>query len=219
MRGLAAAVISASRRPGTPVSAMSHSFADGKPTMVDVAITAGAPIPSVLIGGNTLREGTLASGSGGYNSIAVMPTVMDVTTTISVTVTVGALDAAANNRAVGAGVFSADGSEGVYIRFASASGTATLNRWTGGTETQCTSAGSQLANTGDTLTLTGTLSAGEWTWTVKKNGGSDIAALTWADSGHAIDLPGPNPGIAFRTQRSGSNFYSRGVTAIAATAA
>ncbi|MDZ7886549.1 MAG: hypothetical protein U5N53_28255 [Mycobacterium sp.] len=67
--------------------------------------------------------------------------------------------------------------------------------------------------------MTGTLSAGVWTWTVQKNGGADIAALTWADSGHAIDLPGVKPGVAFRTQRSGSNFYSRGVTNITAAAA
>lgn len=144
---------------------------------------------------------------------------MAITASISVTVTVGSLDSAANNRAVGPGIFSPDGSSGIYVRFASASSTASLITWNGTVETTRTSLGSQVANTGDTITLTGTLSGGVWTWTVKKNGGADIGSLTWADSGHAIDLPGSKVGVAFRHQYSGSNFYSRGVTNITAAAA
>lgn len=201
-----------------PLTNLNHSFADGKPPgTVDVIVTAGAQ-PSV-ISGVALREGAMSSGSGGYNSHAVMPYSMAITATISVTVTVGSLDAAANNRAVGPGIFSSDGSSGIYVRFASASSTASLITWNGTAETTRTSLGSQVANTGDTITLTGTLSGGVWTWTVKKNGGADIGSLTWADSGHAIDLPGSKVGVAFRHQYSGSNFYSRGVTNIAAAAA
>lgn len=134
-------------------------------------------------------------------------------------VTVGSLNVAANNRAVGPGIFSASGNSGIYLRFASSSSTAALLSWNGSTESTRTSLGSQSATPGDTITLTGTLSGGVWTWTAKKNSGSPIASLTWEDSGHLVDLPGLKPSIAFRTQRSGSNFYSRGVTAITATAA
>lgn len=202
-----------------PLTNLNHSFADGKPPgTVDVIVTAGAR-PSV-ISGVALREGAMSSGStGGYNSHAVLPHSMAITASISVTVTVGSLDSAANNRAVGPGVFSPDGSSGIYVRFASASSTASLITWNGTAETTRASLGSQVANTGDTITLTGTLSGGVWTWKVKKNGGADIGSLTWADSGHAVDLPGSKPGVAFRHQYSGSNFYSRGVTNITAAAA
>ena len=213
------AASSASRRNSAPLTSLAYSFADGKPAgMVDVIVTAGAQ-PTV-ISGVALREGAMSSGaSGGYNSHAVMPSLMAITTTISITVTVGSLDSAANNRAVGPGIFSADGMSGIYVRFASSSSTASLITWNGTAETTRKSLGSQAANTGDTITLTGTLSGGVWTWTVKKNSGADIGSLTWADSGHAIDLPGYKPGIAFRHQYSGSNYYSRGVTNIVATAA
>lgn len=205
-----------------PLTNLNHSFADGKPPgTVDVIVTAGAQ-PSV-ISGVALREGAMSSGStGGYNSHAVLPHSMAITASISVTVTVGSLDSAANNRAVGPGVFSPDGSSGIYVRFASASSTASLISWNGTTETTRASLGSQVANTGDTITLTGTLSGGVWTWTATKNigsGGTPIAGLTWPDSGHAVDLPGFKPGVAFRHQYSGSNFYSRGVTNITAAAA
>lgn len=202
-----------------PLTSLNYSFADGKPPgTVDVIVTAGAQ-PSV-ISGVALREGAMSSGSsGGYNSHAVLPHSMAITASISVTVTVGSLDSAANNRAVGPGVFSPDGSSGIYVRFASASSTASLITWNGTTESTRASLGSQVANTGDTITLTGTLSGGVWTWKVKKNSGSDIAGLTWPDSGHAVDLPGSKPGVAFRHQYSGSNFYSRGVTNITAAAA
>lgn len=213
------AASSASRRNSAPLTSLAYSFADGKPAgMVDVIVTAGAQ-PSV-ISGVALREGAMSSGaSGGYNSHAVLPSLMAITTTISITVTVGSLDSAANNRAVGPGIFSTDGMSGIYVRLASSSSTASLITWNGTAETTRTSLGSQSANTGDTITLTGTLSGGVWTWTVKKNSGADIGSLTWADSGHAIDLPGYKPGIAFRHQYSGGNYYSRGVTNIVATAA
>lgn len=202
---------------GGGTTSLNYSFSSGRPGgMVDVQTTAAnGTTPTVIINGTTLREGSLLSGSGGYNLHSVMPDVMSITNSIAVSVTVGALDSAANNRAVGPGVFSADGSKGVYLRFASASSTASLITWNGTAETtQKTS--TQTANSGTVIWLTGTLSAGTWSWTVKLNAGSDIAALTWADSGHVVDLPGYQPGIAFRTQRSGSNFYSRGVTTITA---
>lgn len=201
-----------------PIANLNYSFSSGKPPgMVDVATTAGAGIPTI-ISGVCLREGSKSGGSGGYNLHAVMPDSMAITTTISVTVTVGNLDVSANNRAVGPGIFSSDGSKGIYLRFASQSSTAQLITWDAGVSAAKTSS-TQVANTGDTITLTGTLAGGVWTWTAKKNGGADIAALTWVDSAHEIDLPGFKPGIAFRQQYSGSNFYSRGVSNITATAA
>jgi len=202
---------------GGGTTSLDYYFTSGKPGgMVDVEVTPSTgTTPTVIVDSTTLREGAMTSGSGGYNLHAVMPTDMTIATSISVTVTVGSYSSDANNRAVGPGVFSSDGSSGVYVRFASFSSSCVLYTWDGSSETSRATS-SQRATAGDTATLTGTLSSGTWTWTVKKNGGDDIAALTWADSGHVIDLPGSHPGIAFRTQRSGSNFYSRGVTRIVA---
>ena len=216
-KAVTAAVIESSASQAAALTALNYSFADGKPGgMVDVAVTAGAGISQVV--SSTLQESNSTAVNGGYNSVAVMPDSMAVTTTISVTVTVGSLSVTANNRAVGPGVFSADGTKGVYFRFASQSSTAVLCSWSGGTESTQKSLASQVASAGDTLTLTGTLSGGAWTWTCKKNGGADIVGLTWADSSHVIDLPGVKPGVAFRHQYSSSQYGSRGVTNIAATA-
>lgn len=199
-----------------PASSVSYPSFSSRPTgSVDVAQTAGAG--AAIISGATLQEGSSTASNGGYNSLFVLPDVLSITATVSITVTVGALSVVANNRAVGCGIASADGSKAVYIRFASQSSTASINSWAGGTETS-RGTSTQLATAGDTLTLTGTLSAGVWTWTVKKNGGADIAALTWADSTHAIDLPGYKPAIAFRHQYASGQAPSRGVAALSATA-
>lgn len=204
---------------GTPgVTTLTYASFPSIPVgTVHVASTTGAGVPAI-VSGTTLQEGNSITTNGGYNSHLVLPDVMAVTTTISVTVTVGALSVAANNRGVGPGVFSADGAKGVYVRFNSQSATATLATWSGGTETSRTTS-TQVAVPGDTITLTGTLSAGVWTWTVKKNGGADIAGFTWPDSGHAIDLPGPRVGSAFRHQYASGQAPSRGVAALTATAA
>lgn len=205
--------------PSGGVGSVSYTSFPTKPAgSLDVLITTGAG--AAIVSGTTLTEGnSITTASASYNSGLVLPDVMAVTTTISVTITVGALSTAANTRSVGAGVFSADGTKGVYIRFNSQSATASLFSWTGGTEATATSLASQLATAGDTLTLTGTLAAGVWTWTVKKNGGADITGLTWADSAHVIDLPGNRPAMVFRHQYAGGQFPSRGVAALSATAA
>lgn len=175
---------------------------------------------NAIVSGTTLQEGNNAgTTTGGYNSVLVLPDTMAITTSVSVTVTVGARSTAANNRAVGGGLFSADGTKGVYIRFPGASGTATLCTWSGGVEAQPKTS-TQTGTAGDTLTLTGTLgavTAGVWTWTVSKNGGAAIAALSWDDASHVVDLPGNRPAAAFRHQYSGGQFPSRGVAALSAT--
>lgn len=203
---------------GGPITSLDYLFSAGKPAgIVDVS-SVGTVLPTTIISSTTIREGGMTGGSGGSNSHAVMPETFGITTSISVSVTVGSLDSAANNRAVGPGVFSSDGTKGVYIRFCAASGTCALYSYQSGTETLQKTA-TNVANSGTVITLTATLSGGVWTWTVKKDGGADIAAYTWADSAHVIDLPGSKIGMAFRTQRSGSNYYSRGITRIQATAA
>ena len=183
---------------------------------VDLLITPGAG-PSRVVS-NTLQESNSTAVNGGYNCAAILPDLMAIATSVSVTITVGSLSVAANNRSVGPGVFAADGSKGIYLRFASQSSTAVLIAWNGTSETQLKSS-TQVASPGDTVTLTGTLSAGIWTWTVKKNGGADIAAFTWSDTAHTIDLPGMKPGIAFRHQYASAQASSRGVSALSATAA
>lgn len=204
--------------PGGGLGSTSYASFPTKPTgSIDVLQTSGAG--AAVVSGTTLTEGNSITTSGSYNSALVLPDVMNANTTISVTITVGALSSAANNRQVGAGVFSADGTKGVYVRFASQSANAILAIWSGGAETQETSLASQVATAGDTLTLTGTLSGGVWTWTVSKNGGAAISGLTWADSAHVMDLPGNHPAMMFRHNYSGGQFPSRGVSALSATAA
>lgn len=217
MRSALVGAIASSRLvvSGGGLATLSYPSFPTKPGGLDVLQTAGAGAATVA--SNTLTEGNSSTSTGGYNSAFVFPEDMAITTTISVTVTVGALGVAANNRAVGPGVFSADGTKGVFVRFASASSTASLITWLAGAETSRTTS-TQVANTGDTVTLTGTLSGGVWTWTVKKNGGADIAALTWADSSHLADLPGTRPAAAFRHQFSASQFPSRGISALTAAA-
>lgn len=216
-RAVAATVIACSATSVAALANLNYSFSSGKPGgMVDVALTAGAG-PTVVTS-NTLREGNSTASNGGYNSVAIMPDSMAIATSISITVTVGSLSVVANNRSVGPGIFSADGSRGIYLRFASQSATATLNTWVSGTGETPQKTSTQVATAGDTLTLTGTLSGGVWTWTVKKNG-TDIPAFTWSDSAHVIDLPGVKPGIAFRHQYAAGQAPSRGVTNITATAA
>lgn len=183
------------------------------PGIVDVLMTAGAG--ASIVTSSTFVEGTSSNSNGGYNSALVMPEQM-ASSIFSVTVTVGALGTAANNRAVGPGIFSADGTVGVFARLASLSSTATLNTWSGGTETARSTLGSQRANTGDTITLTVEVSGGVATWTVTKNGSALGSGLSWTDSSHLIDLPGNHPAIAFRHQYSASHFISRGVTTISA---
>lgn len=200
-----------------PVTSVAYSSFPSIPSgSVNVAMTAGAG--NAIISGTTMQEGNSATSGTNYDSALVLPDALAITTTVSVTVTVGALSVAANNRFVGAAIFSADGSKGIYVRFASKSGTASLQTFQSGTSSvQKTS--TQVATAGDTITLTGTLSAGVWTWTVKKNSGADIAALTFTDSSHVIDLPGNHPAIYFRHVYSGGQFPSRGVSALSAVAA
>ncbi len=199
-------------------SASYASFPSVPAGTVHVAVTTGAGVPAI-VSGTTLQEGNSILTNGGYNSHFVLPDIMAVTTVISVTITVGALSVAANNRGVGPGVFSSDGTKGVYFRFNSQSATATLVSFQSGAETTQMSLASQVAVPADTLTLTGTLSGGVWTWTVKKNGGADISGLTWPDSGHVIDLPGNRVGASFRHQYASGQAPSRGVAALSATAA
>lgn len=203
---------------GTPgVTTLSYpSFPSIPVGSLDVAMTVGAGATGVS--GTTLLEGNSITTSAGYDSALVLPDVMAVTTTISVTVTIGALGVASNVRGNGGGVFAADGTKGVYVFIPSASGNCRVHSFASGTVSNRTLS-TQVGVPGDTVTLTGTLAAGVWTWTVKKNGGADISALTWADSGHLIDLPGPRVAPIFRHQYSGSQLTSRGVAALSATAA
>lgn len=200
----------------TPVTTVTYASFASKPSgSLDVAMTTGAG--TVSVSGTTLIEGNSITSTSGYDSALVLPDVMAVTTTISVTATIGALGVSSNVRGNGCGVFSADGTKGVYIFVPSASGNCRVHSYAAGTVTNRTLS-TQVCAPGDTITITGTLSSGTWTWTVKKNGGADIAALTWADTGHAMDLPGARVGPIFRHQYSGSQLISRGVAALSATA-
>lgn len=203
-----------------PVTSVAYpSFPSIPSGSVNAIMTSGAG--NAIVSGTTLQEGNSSNATTNFDSALVLPDVLAITTTVSVTVTVGALSVAANNRFVGAALFTADGTKGIYVRFPSQSGTASLQTFQSGTSSsQKTS--TQVAVPGDTITLTGTLgavTAGVWTWTVKKNGGSNIAALQFDDSAHVIDLPGAHPAPYFRHVFSGGQFPSRGVAALSATAA
>lgn len=214
------AAIVASRVTSSPVGSGSYpSFPSVPAGSLNVAQTVGAGNAQTV--SNTLQEGNSSTTNGGYNSILVLPDTMSVTTSVTVTVTVGALSVVANNRGVGPGIFSADGTKGIYVRINSQSSTAALCYWSGGVETQPKTS-TQVATAGDTITITGTygsVTAGCWTWTVKKNGGTDIAAFTWTDSANLIDLPGVKPAVAFRHQYAAGQAPSRGVAALSFAAA
>lgn len=183
------------------------------PGIVDKATTAGAGASLVTSG--TLQEGNSSTSNGGYNSLAVFPDEM-ASSEFEVTVTVGSLSSAANNRAVGGACASADGTVAVYCRVPSSSGTAVIGTYVGGVETDRATLSSQSAVPGNTITLTPSVSGGVVTWTVTKNGAALGAGLSWTDSGHLVDLPGVHPAVAFRHQYSAGQYPSRGVTALSA---
>lgn len=183
-------------------------------------ITAGAG--DAQVSSNQLQESNCITTNGGYNSLFVFPDVLAIGTTVTFRFTVGSLSVAANNRGVGGGIANSDGSKAVYFRVNSQSATATLASYTtaGGESGRTTS--TQVGVPGDYFDVTatyGSVTAGKWTWTVSKNGGAVIAALTWTDSTNIIDMPGNHPVAAFRRQYASGQAASRGIASINVTAA
>lgn len=206
-------VVAASNHgPGGVESVNYPNFPEVPDGTIDVALTPGAG--PVTVNGTTLQEGARVSGTGTMYSAAVLPDTMS-TDLFSVTVTVGSLSAAANDRGVGAGVFNADGTAGIACYMTSASGTAVIRTMIGGTGANQATLGSKVAVPGVTITLTPTVSGGVVTWTVSKNG--TPIGLSWTDTGHILDLPGRHPAAAFRHAYSGADYASRGVAALSAS--
>ena len=176
---------------------------------VDVALTSGAGVARIQ--SNTLQESN--SSSGYQYSAAVLPDAM-ATDLFSVEATAGALSGGVA-RAVGPGVFSADGSNGVMAFIPATSSSATIHSRIGGTFTQRASLSGLYATAGQAIKLLPSVSAGLVTWTVYINGVA--TGLSWVDSGHLVDLPGRHPAAVFKHYGTSGQYFSLGVAALTAT--
>lgn len=193
----------------SPKKTISYTFTSKPAGTLDVAIDANAGASA--INSNALREG--ASGTAGqyYLSAAVMPDVMS--TLYSTTVTNAAQST--SRRGMGPGCFSADGTKGVFAILKGNTGAAAIYSWVGGAyAVQANQSGLYSTASTDQIALVPSVSAGVITWTVVKNG--TPTALTWTDSGHLVDLPGTHPAACFLHEYSGYQFYSPGISALAA---
>lgn len=193
---------------------LNYTFTALPTGLVDVAITAGAGVAA--INSNAIRETARSSGSGYFYSAALMP--VDMGTELFV-VTVTNAAQSSSQRGVGAGVFSADGTKGVFCIFKGNTSGPELNTWVGGVmTTQATVSGVYSTSSSDQLALEPSVDVdGVVTWTVTKNGGAVGAGLSWTDDGHLIDLPGKRAATCFKHQYSGGEFYSPGISALTAS--
>ena len=176
----------------------------------DVAFTSGAGATQIT--SSSLRESNGTTASSSYSSY-VFPEVMH---TPLFTVTAGnAALASASSRAIGAGMFSGDGTKGVFFLMAGNTTPLRIYSWTGGTLTiQGTTSNQFTSSSSDLLKLQPSMSAGVVTWNVFKNGVQQNA--NWTDSSHVVDLPGRRFGPCFRHEYSGGHFPSPGVKSMAA---
>lgn len=176
----------------------------------DVAMTSGAGATAIT--SSALRESGSIVSDGTYYSAFVFPEVMH-TGVFSVTCGNAALQT--SDRGIGAGVFSGDGTKGVFFIMCGNSVSCRIKTYLSGTiSDQGTFANTFSTSGSDLLQLRPSLSSGVYTWTVYKNGSA--TACTWTDSSHVIDLPGRRFGACFRHNYSNGQFSSPGIKSMAA---
>lgn len=177
----------------------------------NVIITPNAGSAQVV--SNILREsnntGTTAQA---YFSAYVFPEVMH---TPLFSVTAGNAALSTTSRGIGAGMFSDDGTKGVFFIIAGNTTSLRIYSWIGGTATvQGTTSNQFSTSSSDLIRLQPSMSGGVVTWNIYKNG--TLQTATWTDSSHVIDLPGRRFGGCFRHEYSSGQFPSPGIKSMAA---
>lgn len=176
----------------------------------NVAITTGAG--SVTAVSNNLREGNSIIANGTYFSAFVFSEVMH---TPLFTITAGNAALSTTDRGIGAGMFSDDGTKGVFFIICGNGTPCRIYSWTGGVATiQGTTSNQFSTSSSDLIRLQPSMSAGVVTWNVYRN--ATLLGCNWTDSTHIMDLPGRRFGAVFRRLYSNGQFPSPGVKSMAA---
>lgn len=176
----------------------------------DVLISSGAGATSAV--SNNLREGSSVVANGTYFSAFVFAEVMH---TPLFSITVGNAALSTTDRGIGAGMFSGDGTKGVFFIICGNSTPLRIYSYVNGTATVQGTTSSQFStSSNDLLRLQPSMSNGVVTWNIFKNGTQQTA--TWTDSSHVVDLPGRRFGACFRRTYSNGQFASPGVKSMAA---
>ncbi len=178
----------------------------------DVIITPNAGPAQVV--SNILRESNnTGTTTQAYFSAFVFPEVMH---TPLFSITAGNAALSTTDRGIGAGMFSADGTKGVFFIIAGNTTPLRIYSWTGGTATvQGTTSNQFSTSSSDLIRLQPSMSgSGVVTWNIYKNG--TLQTATWTDSSHVIDLPGRRFGACFRHAYSNGQFASPGIKSMAA---
>lgn len=176
----------------------------------DVTITSGAGTVTAV--SNNLREGNSIASNGIYFSAYVFSEVMH---TPLFTVTAGNAALSSTDRGIGAGMFSDDGTKGVFFIICGNTTPCRIYSWTGGTATvQGTTSNQFSTSSSDLIKLQPSMSSGVVTWNIYRNG--TLLNATWTDSSHVIDLPGRRFGGVFRRAYSNGQFASPGIKSMAA---
>ena len=168
---------------------------------------------STALNGTTLREAGSTASNGTYYTVGVLP---DKFEGAFFSVEVSAAANASTDRGIGGGCSNDDGTAIVFFTICGQGGvTANIQTIIGTTRTSRATFNIQSTLATDLLKLVPTIDgSGVVTWTMHKNG--TATGLTWTDTGHAIDLPGKHPAIAFRHVYNGGQFYSPGIDSMVA---
>jgi hypothetical protein len=185
------------------------SFPVLPPKGFNVALTTGAGVAQVV--SNNLRESNGTTTNPSYSAY-VFPEVMH---TPLFTATAGNALLQVSSRGIGTGMFSDDGTKGVFFIIAGNTTPCRIFSWDGGVLTVRGTTSSQFStSSSDLLRLQPSISAGVVTWNVFRN--ATQLTCNWTDSTHIMDLPGRRFAACFRHEYSGGHFAAPGIKSMAA---
>lgn len=177
----------------------------------NVAITSGAGAATVT--SSALREsnGTTASSSlSAYVFAEVMHTPL-----FTVTIGNARIGAVTSSRGIGGGMFSDDGTRGVFFIMAGNTTPCRIYTYESGTATiRGTTSNQFTTSSSDLIQLRPSISSGVVTWNIYRNG--VLMNANWTDNTHIMDLPGRRFGACFRHEYSGGHFPSPGIKSVEA---
>ena len=189
---------------------VSYASFPSVPVGLNVAMTTGAG--TARVASNVMYENNSTASNATYYSAYVFPETMH-TPLFSMTATNNA--ASTTSRGIGAGMFSDDGTKGVFVIICGNTTNCRIFSYSSGTVTAQGTASSQFSTTsGDLIKLQPSISSGVVTWSVYKNG--TLLTCTWTDSSHVMDLPGRRFAACFRHEYNTGQFSSPGIKAMAA---
>lgn len=175
----------------------------------DVAFTAGAGAATVT--SSALRESNGTTTNPSFSAY-VFPEVMH-TPLFSVTVGNARIGAVTSSRGIGGGMFSDDGTKGVFFIMTGNTIACRIYTYESGTLTVRGTSSNQFTTSGsDLIQLRPSVSAGVVTWNIFKNGVQQNA--NWTDSTHIMDLPGRRFGVCFRHEYSFGHYPSPGIKSL-----